>query len=199
VDVTPLVGVRPEVIAEAEHAFGNLFHRLRYCVRKLATEGVESASVLDATIGELEDVLRLLLDYTSPLAIELRAVEASAVLGSLAAAVAATVALPDVGLTPARHLNVDPGRLSAAFQLMGYCLGGAGGREIRSGIEEDESGAWLVVEGVESPGNGIATGRAVLAWAVAQKMVEAQGGLLFADPHTAGLRWSLRLPLVGEA
>ncbi len=198
-EATALVGVRPEVIAEVEHAFGNLFHRLHYSARKLASSGVEEASAFDEAIAELEDFLRLLLDYTSPLAVEPRGIAATAVIGSLRSALVGRAEQ----LPPAMaecQTSVDPGRLSDAFQLMGYCLGESRERQLEVDADDEaEGGPWLAISAAEPRRDVIAGGRRLLAWAVAQKLVEAQGGELDGRAEASGLRWTLRLPLTRES
>lgn len=192
----PLVGVRQEVVAEAEHAFGNLFHRLHYLAQKLESQGVEGAASLEGGLGELEDLLRLVLDYTSPLAVEAQEVAAATVLGGLASGLGCRVLPPD-GEADTRPVLVDPRHLSEAFRLMRQGLGASdgAGSTAAARIEADEPSLWLRVDGFEPGRNGIARGRGMVAWALAQKLIEAQGGILVGEGEDGGVRWIVRLPL----
>lgn len=197
----PLVGVRQEVVAEAEHAFGNLFHRLHYLAQKLHGQGVEGAASLEGGISELEDLLRLVLDYTSPLAVEVQEVGSATVLGGMASGLACRVLPPD-GEAESRPVLVDPRHLSEAFRLMREGLGAgesaAAGATAAARIEVEEPSLWLRVDGFEPGRNGIARGRGLVAWALAQKLIEAQGGTLVGEAEDGGVRWSVRLPLPAE-
>jgi len=198
-DVVPLVGVRPEVLAEAGHAFGNLFHRLHYFAQKMNGKGVDGALALDAAVGDLEELLRWVLDYASPLSAAPRPVSASAVVGSLATAFGRTLA-GDAPSLEAISLVADPAQLSQAFQLMRTALGAdqEGGASGAPELEDAEGCRWLRVDGFEPGRNGIASGRGLVAWALAQKLIEAQGGLLSGSGEAGGVRWSVRLPLPAE-
>jgi hypothetical protein len=196
-DAVPLVGVRLEVVSEAEHAFGNLFHRLRYLAQKLDAKGVEGVAALEGALTDLEDLLRLVLDYTSPLAVVAQPVGADTVVRSLASALARPV--PAFGGEGLRVI-ADAGHLSEAFGLMRRALGGDSGvgDPLEARVEESEGSRWLHLDGFEPGRNGIAGGAAMVAWAQAQKLVEAQGGLLQAEGEGEGVRWSVRLPLPRE-
>lgn len=198
-DVVPLVGVRPEVIAEAGHAFGNLFHRLHYFAQKMHGKGVDGALAMDATLSDLEDLLRLVLDYTSPLAVVAKPVSASAVLGSLGSA----FGQPLDGAAPALGealVVADASHLSQAFQLMRRALGEEplAGAAPQPRLEDVDGCRWLRVDGFERGRAGIASGRGLVAWALAQKLIEAQGGLLTGIGDADGVRWTVRLPLPVE-
>ena len=185
----PLVGVRREVVAEAEHAFGNLFHRLHYFATKLQGQGVEGATSLESTVAELEDLLRLVLDYASPLAAEVVPVRAAVVVGGLAAALGR-------GVTPlgadceARLVLADSRLLSEAFRLMKVGLGSGEG-EAGGRLEARSRGL-----AVSTASTGVTTAsprRSAVAWALAQKLVEAQGGIHGGGP--TAVRARVRLPL----
>jgi hypothetical protein len=195
----PLVGVRPDVVAEAEHTFGNLFHRLHYVAQKLGAQGVDGANALEGTLGELEDLLRLVLDYTSPLAVEAREVGATAILGSVGAAFGQSVA-PWSEDVSRQRVVADAGHLGQAFRLMRSALGEGetGPKQMNASLREEDEIRWLVVEGFEPGRSNIGRGRGFVVWALAQKLVEAQGGLLGAETAEAGVRWSVRLPLPPE-
>jgi len=191
----PLVGVRREVVAEAEHAFGNLFHRLHYLAQKLEGQGVEGAASLEGSIAELEELLRLILDYTSPLSVAVREVGAGIVLGGLGRALRRTV--ESSAEVEAANVLVDSGQLSEAFRLMKIGLGDADGEASESAarLERDEVEAWLRIDGF-APGRAvIGRGRGMVAWAQAQKLIEAQGGTLNGEAEDGGVRWSVHLPL----
>lgn len=192
----PLVGVRREVVAEAEHSFGNLFHRLHYVAQKLSGQGVEGAAALEGTLNELEDLLRLLLDYTSPISTELRDIGAPTILGSLGAAFGHVVA-PWPEEVGRQRVFVDAGHLGQAFRLMRAALGERDGaaEEMIAALAEDDGARWLRIEGFEPGRNSIARGRGLVAWAQAQKLIEAQGGLLHGESEDGGVRWSVCLPL----
>lgn len=185
--------MRPDVVAEAEHAFGNLFHRLHYVAQKLQNRGIEGAAALATSVVELEDLLRLVLDYASPLKIEVRKVSAAAVVGSVSAS------LGRPGGTGSEwagdYVLADAGHLNQAFGLMRRVLGdGSGNLEVARACEDGAE--WLQVAGLEPARAAVASGRAVVPWALAQKLIEAQGGILAEEGAEGGVRWVLRLPLV---
>lgn len=188
----PLIAVRPDVIAEAEHAFGNLLHRLHYTAQKLKSHGAEEAAVLEETVITLEDLLKLLLEYTSPLTVELRRVSAATVLRSIAGAM--RCGQPSLAsLVGAGQLMVDPGRLSQAFQLMARCLpGGEEARHLDAVVETRGHEAWLALQVATGGSLAATTGCCVVAWALAQKLVDAQGGVLCGGPGDNP--WTLQLP-----
>ena len=188
--------MRQEVVAEAEHAFGNLFHRLHYFAQKLQGQGVEGAAAVEGALSELEDLIRLVLDYTSPLKIQARELDPAAVLGSLGSAFAgAEMSLPDAVGTAT--VWADAGQLSEAFRLMRQGLGdGDGGSpELSVGVDDGEGVRWLRIDGFHGGRSAISRGRGLVVWALAQKLIEAQGGLLSAEGEEGGVRWSVRLPL----
>lgn len=193
-DQVALVGVRRDVFAEAEHAFGNLFHRLHYVAKKLQGRGVDGAAALVGSVVELEDLLRLVLDYASPLATEVQRVSAAAVVGSIASTLERSLEgrAPDWADA---HVLADPGHLSQAFGHMLRVLGG-GSSALVVGREEEDGATWLGVSGFEPGRAAVASGRSIVPWALAQKLVEAQGGILAEKGTEGGVRWTLRLPLV---
>lgn len=196
-DVVPLVGVRLEVVAEAEHAFGNLFHRLHYFAQKLEAKGAEGAAALESAVGDLEELLRLFLDYASPLAVSSQPVAVDLVARSLSTALGRP-APPTAG--EGIRVVADPGHLSEAFRLMRRAFGSRDDAPPPPGarVEEHDGVRWLVLDGTEPGRKGIAGGAAAVAWAQAQKLVEAQGGLLHVLPADGGTSWLVRLPLPGE-
>jgi signal transduction histidine kinase len=190
-----LVAVRPEVMGEAEHAFGNLFHRLHYLAQKLQNRGVEGAAALGGSVTDLEDLLRLVLDYVSPLAIEARLLDAETVVRGLESGLERRLGERCEEVAQARVLG-DGGQLSQAFAYMRRVL--AEGTHVDVKVERDVGEGWLVLSGEEAGRTVVASGRAMIPWALAQKIVEAHGGTLTEETENGGARWKLRLPLAGE-
>jgi hypothetical protein len=122
---TPLIGDR--VVADVRHEIGNYFHKLYYWAdflgesRSGRTGDVTATQLLEDTIRDLEDLVRVTLEYVRPLAstpIRMGAREvADGIVRQLESGLAGrTVAVEDAAALEARAIVVDPGRLS---QLLG--------------------------------------------------------------------------------
>ncbi|GIW39893.1 MAG: hypothetical protein KatS3mg076_0470 [Candidatus Binatia bacterium] len=189
-EATVLVVLSPAVLAEAEHALGNLFHRLHFFCRKAEGEGLPPVG---ETVASLEETFRLLFDYVSPLPLDLRCVPALAVVRSASAALP-SLRLECDGSVENKTLQVDSGRLSHAFALLGRFVrpGEAGTLEAKATSSSGpDGGSWLCLR--VSLGSVVAPMR--LAWAVAEKIVESHGGNLVRSAEGEGEAWTLRLPL----
>lgn len=198
-----LIAVRPEVLNDAEHALGNLFQRIHHATR-LAREslGVQ-AERLTTALDDIEGLLELVFDYVSPVEVELRRLNCGRVAESLVAQVRPhAVTEIAMGPFPASHVMADPRVLSRGFQLIGK----ARMRELKAApqvavnVTLDGSmgrAEFLVSADGATLSNGIA-GRAaeeVLAWEVAARLIELQGGELRQLASEDALRCSVTLPL----
>jgi hypothetical protein len=190
-----LVCVRAEVMAEAEHAFGNLFHRLHYLAQKLQSRGVDGAASLAGSLAELEDLLRLVLEYASPLSVDARWLSVDTVLGGVETGLSRRLAVRSGEMNGAQVL-ADAAQMVAALAHLRRVLGD--GPPLAASLELEEGSCWLAVGGLEPGRPLLASGRALVSWALAQKLIEAQGGTLAERTEDGGARWALRLPLAGE-
>jgi hypothetical protein len=122
---TPVIGDR--VVADVRHELGNYFHKLYYWAdflgesRSGRTGDVTATQLLEDTIRDLEDLVRVTLEYVRPLAsipIRLGAREvADGIVRQLETGLGGrTVAVEDATALEGRAIVVDPGRLS---QLLG--------------------------------------------------------------------------------
>src|ERR1051325_2563760 len=189
-----LVVVRPEVLDDAEHALGNLFQRMHHVLR-VAGEGMGPyAARLNESLLDLEQLLELLFDYVSPMRAEPRSTSCTSVAESIMAQVGHRK--PEewtLGRFPDVQVLADGRILSRALQLLGQALS----REIgaaRLHLDIDERKLSDRVEFAIRLDVPPAVGRlatADLAWVVAARLIELQGGELrrtsLADPACRSL------------
>jgi len=201
-----LVTLRPEVLSDAEHAFGNLFQRIHH-VTRLAREGLGAqAERLTVALDDLEGLLELLFDYVSPVDLEVRPLNCGRVAESLQAHIRTHASGEfSVGVCPAVDVMADPRALSRGFHL----LGKARARELRGAsriaievthdrsagraelLMSAQSGADTAVQGNGSAGR---MAEENLAWEVAARLIELQGGEL-RQLSGGALTCSVALPL----
>jgi len=176
-----IVSLRAEVLNDAEHALGNLFQRM-YHVTRVARDGLGPyADRMTDALGHLERLLQLVFDYVSPVEIETRPVDAARVVESLAAHIRAHGAakIETSGCSCATVL-ADARRLGRSFQLLSLAfqheLGAASAISIEVVRESHECVEFLLRVVASSPvGCEAESG---LAWEVAARLIELQGGEL---------------------
>jgi hypothetical protein len=196
-----VVIVRAEVIDTVGHVFGNLFQRLYHLVDRVAETDSLTAEELRGNAGRLEGVLQLFLDYVSPIAPRLQAVPFADIGQSLARRVTeACGGRAKVECTPVAvgSALVDPGRLTRVFDLMMSRLQVRPGSEaMQIGVEINKSNRWLEIA-LMLPSEYVAprNSEAELRWALAEKLVDLQGGSLAQHNLPAGeTQWLITLPL----
>lgn len=199
-----LVAVRPDVLGDAEHALGNLFQRV-YHVTRLTREGLGAhADRLTEALENIEQLLELVFDYVSPVEIDLRPVGAPKVLESLVAQLRnhrGAAELP-TGDCPALRVLVDPRVVSRSFQLVARALGRDWERagDLALEVAHDEEGEriqFTVRAGVGE--GGLAAADANLAFAVAGRLIDLQGGELQVSTSEGALVCSIALPVSMES
>ena len=198
-----LVAVRPDVLGDAEHALGNLFQRV-YHVTRLTREGLGShADRLTEALENIEQLLELVFDYVSPVEIDLRPIGAAKVMESLAVQLRNHRGAAELSTSecPALRVLVDPRALGRSFQLLARALGRDWERAGDMALEvmhdeEDEHIQFTVRAGV---GEGaLATADANLAFAVAGRLIDLQGGELQASTSEGALVCSIALAVSTE-
>jgi hypothetical protein len=183
-----LVAVRREVLNDVEHAVGNLLQRVHHLARG-AGVSVAHGGPLQSALNDLERLLELLFDYVSPVDVEVRPTDADRVAESLAAQLRAQ-GVTEVGHGPALGLQVlaDPRVLSRSFLLLARACAPEceGGGQVTVELVHDPAGdrvQFLVQAAVERL--PAMSAHSSLAAAVAGRLIELQGGELYARPRPA--------------
>ncbi len=200
-DVGQLVFVRTAVVDNVGHVLGNLFQRMYHLANRTRESDAVVAAELESSTTRLEEFLKLLLDYVSPSPLRLQMVSASEVVQSLAQQIAdaagVTPALseaPDDGM----KLLVDPGGLSRSFALMAGQLRSASRGRTPARIAHlgnPDGELVLLVCLAESRREGRSS-EAEMQWAVAERLIEIQGGSLRETSGSTGeVTWEVTLPL----
>ena len=191
--------VQEKVIAEIAHELGNFFHKLYYwsdyLKEKPARKSADStaAQMLERTIKNLEDFLRVSLDYFHPTQLSFTRMGVSEVLEGLLFQVRAqlngtpiTLSDDNVWRREDAELLIDPGHLSRAFEVAVRHLTKHVGPEssvtvaIKRSARRDRAGLELDFQ-LRQPNEAsplFRTAEAGIEWAVAQKVVALHGGEL---------------------
>jgi signal transduction histidine kinase len=203
---TPVL-VQEKVIAEITHELGNFFHKLYYwsdfLKEKPAHKAAEStaAQMLERTIKNLEDFLKVSLGYFHPTQMSFTRMAVSDLVEGLLFQVRSHLNAPSVTVsesgswrTAGGEVLVDPGHLSYAFEVAVRHLTKQMGPEssITVVIEQTarregpalEIGFLLRQPNEASP--LFRTAEAGIEWAVAQKFVTLHGGELLERSEEAG-------------
>jgi hypothetical protein len=182
-----LVAVRPNVLSDVEHAVGNLLQRMHHCARA-ATGGLGvQGERLQGALDDLERLLELLFDYVTPVELEVKPIEASRLAESLAAQLRGQgVAEVGSGAVPAILVLADPRVVSRSFLLLAQACVRDGEQvpPLTIDIIHDPAGErvqFVVQAAADIP--VMATAHASLAAAVAERLIELQGGELQAWPR----------------
>ncbi len=195
---TPVL-VQEKVLAEIAHELGNFFHKLYYwsdyLKEKPARKSADStaAQMLERTIRNLEEFLRVSLNYFHPTQLSFSRMAVSELLDGLLFQVRAQlngtsvqVAGHDTWRAEEREVLVDPGHLSHAFEVAVSHLVKQVGPEssITVAIERSarrEAAGLEVGFHLRQPNEAsplFRTAEAGVEWAVAQKVVALHGGEL---------------------
>ena len=195
---TPVL-VQEKVLAEIAHELGNFFHKLYYwsdyLKEKPARKSADStaAQMLERTIKNLEDFLKLSLDYFHPTQLSFTRMGVGELLQGFLVQVRAqlngtpiTVSDDDVWRREDAEVLIDPGHLSRAFEVAVRHLTKQVGPEssVAIGIERsarrDRAGLEVGFQ-LRQPNEAsplFRTAEAGIEWAVAQKVVALHGGEL---------------------
>ena len=196
-----IVALRPDVLNDAEHALGNLFQRM-YHVTRVARDGLGPyADRMSDTLQHLEKLLQLVFDYVSPVEIEIRPVDAARVVESLASHVrqraAGTIETPGC---PSTQVFADTRRLGRSFQLLTLAFQHEFSSASEITIEVVPEGRRecvdFLIHIVGVPGS-VQDTQAALAWEVAARLIELQGGELARTMEGEGCTCTVVLPMAG--
>jgi len=191
-----LVVVQERVLAEISHELGNFFHKLYYWSDyiKSDTEGARKADstaghMLERTISNLEDFLKVALEYFYPIRLNFTKTAVSELLDGFMTHLGAhlngnevRVFRDEIG-EPSTIL-IDPSRISQAFRIALHQVhedlkqGGALTVGLGKVTRRDFPGleVRLSVEPKVAPSPLFRTAEAGVEWAVAQKLIEMHGG-----------------------
>lgn len=193
-----LVVVRPAVVENADHVFGNLFQRVYAGVSRLQQLDPTEGDSLATSVREVEEALQLVLDYVAPFPPSFERFAVAEVAESLAhrikdiagAAVAMVVEVTSEGAVLA-----DPARLGRAFDLLAQRFAErARGERAEIAVEIAPDSVQLRLACSRSSASARSS-IGDLRWAVAEKLIELQGGTLeFAGGEGGSLQWMVSLP-----
>jgi hypothetical protein len=193
-----LVVVQQHVLATVDHACGNIFQRLYHLIRTARAGGNHALPALEESVRELQALLELFVDYVAPMAIEIRPLRTADVSASFRhhldeALGIGRVVVVDVEVTG--NVAVDPARLARVFHLLAQSLhepAGHGGSHAVCAVVAGAGHFEIVIEDVTP----VKTPAAELRWALAEKLVDLQGGELRRVVTAETERWMLRLPVM---
>jgi stage V sporulation protein SpoVS len=174
-----LISLRADVLADAEHALGNLLQRMHHLTRVAPVGLGPYTERFNDNLQNIERLLELVFDYISPPSLGLRAVPCGRVAESLAVQLRAQTRIDiSVGGAPAVNVLVDARALGRGFQLIIRSIEGA--LQKAESVSLDvfqvaDEGVELRIElrTCEVPARS-AENR--LAWAVGERLVELHGG-----------------------
>ncbi len=195
-----VVLVQEKVLAEISHELGNFFHKLYYWSEYLkdapARESSDStaAEMLERTIKNLEDFLKVSLGYFNPTKLVPVAMSVPDVVEGMLFQVRAhvngtPVAVSHEGDWNGADLLVDPGQVSIAFEVAVRHLAKQMGADSQLRVEfgrstrRDCAGLEIAFELV-NPSEAsplFRTAEAGVEWAVAQRIIALHGGELVED------------------
>jgi signal transduction histidine kinase len=205
-DQGSLVLVQERVLAEIAHEIGNFFHKLYYWSDyiKSDTEGARKADstaghMLERTISNLEDFLKVALEYFNPIKLSFTKISVGELLDGFMMHLGSHLNGNDVRVwrdeigEPATIL-VDPARISQAFRIALHKVhedlkaGGALTVALGTGSRREFPGLEMRLE-VEpkAPRSALSrTAEAGVEWAVAQKLIEMHGGEILEEYDANG-------------
>lgn len=192
-----LVAIRHEVLSDVEHAVGNLLQRMHHAARAASASLGMQGERLQSALDDLERLLELLFDYVSPVAVQVRPVDAGRIAESLTAQLRGQGAAELVSGAPAVQVLADPRMLSRSFLLLAVACGRDGESAAPLTIEVALDGAgdrvaFILQAASDAP--TVASAHAKLAAAVAARLIELQGGELQASPQPTR-PWAVILPV----
>ncbi len=210
-----MVLVHDKVLSDIRHELGNVFHKLYYWSEYLKDKpsdgGTESSAtqMLERTIKNLEDFLKVSLDYFHPTHLSLMRMAVPDVVGGLLSVVrnhlnGTPMTVADAGGSDGEAVMVDPSQLSHVLAVAAATLGKQAAPDSRlhvAVLRATRGGErWLdVTFELHHPTDSsplFRTSRASVEWAVAQKIVQLHGGALCDRPGADGTQTlSIVLPL----
>lgn len=194
-----IVVVRPQVVENIGHVLGNLFQRIYHLVERSRETDAVTAADLESSTRRLEDFLQLVMDYVSPLALSYQEVSGTDVVQSLARQLSETVGCPvrvDARMPVEVRLFVDAGRLARAFALLATQIPPARDAGLDLKAAARVGGRSLSITAVIPARLMVPrTSEAEMQWAVAEKLLEIQGGALQQTAALGEMQWVITLPL----
>jgi signal transduction histidine kinase len=189
--------LQEQVLGEIRHELGNFFHKLYYwsdyLKERTADKGQDATAtqMLQRTIQNLEDFLRVALDYFQPAELCLTRMAASELVDGLLSQLRAhlngtPVAVRTDGEWRGEEVVIDPGHFSQAWTVAVRCLADQVGPDstlqitIGRGLRRQTYGLEVGLE-LHRPNETQAlfrTSEAGLQWAVAKKLLTLHGGEL---------------------
>jgi signal transduction histidine kinase len=191
-----LVVVQERVLAEISHELGNFFHKLYYWSDYIKTDGETAKKgdstaghMLERTIANLEEFLKVALEYFNPITLNFTKVPVAELLDGFMTHLGAHLNGNEVrvfrdDIEEPGTILVDPNRISQAFRIALHNVhedlksGGALTVSLGKGNRRDFPGLEirLTVE-PKVPASSLLRGaEAGVEWAVAQKLIELHGG-----------------------
>lgn len=213
-----LVVVQERVLAEIAHELGNFFHKLYYWSDYIKGDAdsakkfdTTAGHMLERTITNLEEFLKVALEYFHPIKLNFTKVAVGELLDGFMTHVGAHLNGNEVRVRrdeidePATIL-IDPARISQAFRIAlhhvhedlksGGALSVSLGRSTRREFPGLEIRLAVVPKVAPSP--LFRTAEAGVEWAVAQKLIEMHGGEILEEFDANGQKIVLIfLPLYG--
>lgn len=196
------VSVRTDVLSDVEHALGNLFQRIHHITR-VSRDGLGPyADRLTDVVQDLEQLLELVFDYVSPIDLQIRPVKCSWVAESLAAQFRAQGSLEvSVDEVPTVEVLGDLRGLPRSFGLAASALSRDldAGRPVRIHAAYDErQHRCEITARFPSPHPSPMPANAGLAWEVAGRLIDLQGGELCRSHQAGFLSCTVILPANGR-
>ncbi len=191
-----LVVVQERVLADIAHELGNFFHKLYYWSDFIKTDGETAKKadstaghMLERTIANLEEFLKVALEYFHPITLTFTKVPVDELLDGFMAHLGShlngnAVEVRRDEIDPPATILVDPTRISQAFRIALHHvhedLKRGGGLTVALGAAKrrDFDGLEMRLD-VEptSPTSPLFRGaEAGVEWAVAQRLIELHGG-----------------------
>ena len=195
------MAICPEVLNEAEHALGNLFQRIHHIAR-VAREGLgANAERMTGALADLQEILDLLFDYVMPQTLETRQVSCDRIAESLVSNLRPFITQDvKIGPAPAAAIDIDTRLLSRSLQV----LAKARARELTAAqsvsvatAQDDTRGVVDFALTLQCGEPIVSSGDVDLAWEVAARLVELQGGELRQSAVGSSLAITLTFPVSG--
>lgn len=191
-----LVVVQERVLADIAHELGNFFHKLYYWSDFIKTDAETSKKadstaghMLERTIANLEEFLKVALEYFHPITLNFTKVSVGELLDGFMAHLKShlngnAVEVRRDQIDPPATILVDPTRISQAFRIALHHvhedlkLGGALTVTLGTAKRRDFDGLEMRLDVEPSaPASPLFRGaEAGVEWAVAQKLIELHGG-----------------------
>jgi len=194
------VVVTPEVVDSIGHVLGNLFQRLYHLVDVSRTDGAAAGDDLVMATRHLERFLRTALDYLCPTTLTYQDMSVAEVVDGWRHQIGETtggrVETEGAAQVPG-VLRVDPAVLRHSFALLASRLSPGAGAPARLRASGGPGDRAVVVRATLPPGAvGGASSEREVEWALAEKLIELQGGALRElCGDQGGTTWEIVLPV----